>query len=65
MLGPGASPEVASPKFANSETEPQALTAPLFQPIDQSEGTTLGMDKFAFFADPRWRRLWFTCAGAY
>ncbi len=50
---------------SNPRTAPQALTAPLFQPIDQSEGTTLGMDKVAFFADPRWRRLWFTCAGAY
>jgi hypothetical protein len=45
----------------NPDTVPTSLTQPLFQPGYLGG---LGMDKVAFFADPRWQRLWFSCIRA-
>ena len=40
-----------------------SVTGRLCEPIDATEGDSLGLDKVAFFADPRWQRLWFYCDG--
>lgn len=45
----------------NPDSVPQSVTGPLCEPIDATEGDSLGLDKVAFFADPRWQRLWFYC----